>query len=281
MDIALTAAGVALIGIALRDIFETLFRPTGSGAVGHGIVRGVWRVAHWTSRGRAGGPLYAGPLGYLAVLASWTAMLVIGWALVFMPHMPEGFNFAAGVEPSEQDSFADALYLSLVNLTSLGYGDISPASPGMRVLAPVETVFGLGLVTASISWLLSIYGALRRRETLAHEVHLLREVEQRIDTDLIRADPELLERMLASFLEKLIATRRDLIHMPITHYFQSADERAYRDELRSFLRRLASEASGERGPRALRIRAEILALALDDYERTLLGDSEPRTADRR
>ena len=149
----------------------------------------------------------------------------------------------------------------------------------MRILAPVETLFGLGLVTASISWLLSINGALTRRETLAHEVHLLREAEGRLDTDLIGADPELLERMLASILEKLIAARRDLIHLPITHYFESGEERAYRNELRSFLRSLASDASAEDCPTALGIRGEILALALDDYERTVRGDFEAGTHD--
>ena len=109
MDVVLTAAGVVLIAIALRDIFETLFHPTASGAVGHGIVRGVWHLAHWASHGGTSAPVYAGPLGYVAVLASWTAMLVVGWALVFTPQMPEGFSFAAGVEPSERDSFFDAV----------------------------------------------------------------------------------------------------------------------------------------------------------------------------
>jgi len=30
--------------------------------------------------------------------------------------------------------------------------DISPASSLLRILGPVETLFGLGLLTASISW---------------------------------------------------------------------------------------------------------------------------------
>ena len=275
MDALITLAGAALIGIALRDIFQTLFHPTAHGAVGHQIVRGVWHVAHRFARNSETGPLYAGPLGYIAVLFSWTTMLVLGWALIFLPQMPDGFTFAQELEPSEHDSLADAVYLSLVNLTSLGYGDISPASWGLRILGPLETLFGLALITASISWLLSIYGALNRRETLAHEVHLLRGAEDQFDGSLASVYPEMLEAMLASITEKVIATRRDLIHLPITNYFQSANERSYREELRGFLRRVAAEASEERSPPALRFRAESLSWALDDLEETLREERSP------
>jgi hypothetical protein len=52
---------------------------------------------------------------------------VVGWALVFLPQMPQGFNFAPGLDPSQHSGFLDAIYVSLVNLTSLGYGDITPS----------------------------------------------------------------------------------------------------------------------------------------------------------
>ncbi len=268
MDLVLTLAGVALIGVALRDIFETLFNPSGRGVLGNMIAHGVWLAAHRLG-GRGAAPVYAGPLGYIAVLASWTAMLAIGWALVFLPQMPEGFQFAGGLVPAEHDSLVDAVYVSLVNLTSLGYGDISPGSDLLRILGPIETLFGLGLLTASISWLVSIYGALRRRETLTHEVHLLREAERRLGEPLAASEPELLERMLASFSEQTVAVRRDLIHIPITHYFQSAEDRATRDDLRAFLRELIGQASDEGQPTALRLQAEMLSMALDDFENTL------------
>ena len=82
-------------------------------------------------------------------------------------------------------------------------------------------------------------------------------------------DPRLLERMLASFAGQLIAVRRDLIHFPITQYFQSEDDQLAVSELLPFLRRLVEEAGEPGGPHALRIRAEMLRLALDDYARTL------------
>jgi hypothetical protein len=268
MNVLLTIAGIALIALALRDIFGTLFHPTGSGIIGNVVAHGIWTGAHRLHRG-SGAPRYAGPLGYIAVLGAWTAMLVIGWALIFLPHMPDGFHFSGGLVPSEHDSLVDALYLSLVNITSLGYGDISPEADWLRLLGPIETVFGLGLLTASISWLVSIYGTLRRREALAHEIQLLRAAERKLDKPLAATEPELLERMLASFSEQTVAVRRDLIHLPITHYFQSAEERATREDLRGFLRELIAQAHDESRPAALRLQAEMLSMALDDLEATL------------
>lgn len=269
MDIAWTLLGVALVALALRDIFDVLFHPLGRGLIARRIVGAVSALApRMAGRGRTVG-LLAGPLSYIAVVAAWAALLAVGWALVFMPQLPEGFTFNPGLDASEHSGFPDALYVSLVNLTSLGYGDISPASSLLRVLGPIETMFGLGLLTASISWLISIYNAISRRDSLAHEVHLTKEAEERLGEKLADADPELLERMLASFTEQLIATRRDLIHFPITHYFRTEDEERALSGLLPFLSSLVAEASEEGRPHAVRVRAEMLRMAIDDFAETL------------
>lgn len=268
MDIVWTVLGVALIGTALRDIFDVLFHPLGRGMVARKVVRGVaWLARHLPRAGTLG--LLAGPLSYVAVVATWAALLAVGWALVFWPQLPGGFNFDPALNPAEHAGFFDALYVSLVNLTSLGYGDISPATPLLRVLGPVETIFGLGLLTASISWLISIYGAISRRDSLAHEVHLAKETEERLGEKLADADPALLESLLASYSEQLIRARRDVIHFPITHYFRTEDEERALAGLLPFLSSLAAEASEEDRPHSLRVRAEILQMTIDDFAETL------------
>jgi hypothetical protein len=269
MDVVWTALGIVLLALALRDIFETLFHPLGRGFIGRYIVRGVWRAANRLTPRAPAFLILAGPLAYIAVIASWTVMLVVGWALIFLPHIPDGFSFDSGLDPAAHQGISDALYVSLVNISSLGYGDISPQAAGLRILGPVETIFGLGLLTASIAWLVSIYNALSRRDTFAHEVHLARAAESELELTLAEADPELLERMLTSFAEQLIATRRDLIHFPIVYYFQTEEDRLALSELLPFLRRLVEEASEDGRPRALGVRAEMLRTAIHDYEETL------------
>ena len=269
MDVIWTVLGVALVALTLRDIFETLFHPLGRGYVGRSVVARISWLGRRLARRRGRTPILIGPLGYIAVVATWATLLIVGWALIFLPHLPEGFGFDSGLDPSEHTGFVDALYVSLVNLSSLGYGDISPEAPALRVLGPVETLFGLGLLTASISWLISIYGVIARRDAFAHEVHLSREAEERLGQTLADADPELLERMLAAFTVQLVVTRRDLIHFPITHHFLTEDEERALSALLPFLRRLTAEASEAGRPHALKVRAEMLGMAIDDFAETL------------
>jgi hypothetical protein len=269
VDVVWTVLGVLLIALALRDIFDILFHPLGRGMIARRIVRGIAAVARRSPRDSGTLGLLAGPLSYVAVVGTWATLLAVGWALVFLPHLPQGFNFDPALDPAAHSGFLDALYVSLVNLTSLGYGDISPQSPLLRILGPVETIFGLGLLTASISWLISIYGAISRRDSLAHEVLLTKEAEERLGEKLADADPALLETMLAGFAEQLIRARRDLIHFPIVHYFRTEDEERALAGLLPFLGSLADEAGEEDRPHSLRVRAEILRMAIDDFAETL------------
>jgi len=269
VDVLWTLLGIALIALALRDIFDVLFHPRGRGVLARQVVRGISEASRRLAPQGRPTRLLAGPLSYIAVVATWAALLAVGWALVFLPHLPEGFTFDPGLDPRQHSGFADALYISLVNLTSLGYGDIAPASSLLRMLGPVETMFGLGLLTASLSWLISIYSSISRRDSLAHEVHLAKEAEERLGEKLADGDPELLERLLASFTEQLIAARRDLIHFPIVHYFRTEDEERALSGLLPFLASLVEEASEEGRPHGLRVRAEMLRMAIDDFAETL------------
>jgi hypothetical protein len=269
VEIVWTLLGVALIVLALRDIFDVLFHPLGRGMITRRVVRGIAALAR-RKPGRSGTlGLLVGPISYIAVIATWAALLTVGWALVFWPQLPQGFHFDSGLDPAKHSGFLDALYVSLVNLTSLGYGDISPAASLLRLLGPVETLFGLGLLTASISWLLSIYGAISRRDSLAHEVALAKQAEESLGEKLADSDPELLETLLASYSEQLIRIRRDVIHFPIVHYFRTEDEERALAGLLPFLGSLAAEAGDEDRPHALQVRAEILRLAIDDFAETL------------
>ena len=69
------------------------------------------------------------------------------------------------------------LYLSLVTLVTLGYGDIVPTSDWLRILQQLEALTGFAIVTASLSWVISIYPALGRRRALANKASLIRASE--------------------------------------------------------------------------------------------------------
>ncbi len=46
----------------------------------------------------------------------------------------------------ENKTFGDALWWSIVTTTTVGYGDISPATPAGRIIAVILMLFGIGLI---------------------------------------------------------------------------------------------------------------------------------------
>jgi hypothetical protein len=221
MATALTVLGAILVGLALRDVFETLFHPHGRGVISERLEAGVWRAMRWAALRRRNLLSTAGPTAFLLVIASWIALVVIGFALVFEPRMPEHFGVADSLAAEPPDGFLDALYLSLVNLTSLGYGDIVPNTEALRLLGPIETMIGLGLLTASISWLLSIYTVLAGARSFAREVALVVETERDGGRALTDLEPLHAAERLAELASKAVAVRRDLSHFPILYRFHS------------------------------------------------------------
>lgn len=56
--------------------------------------------------------------------------------------------------PSQPDSFASALYFSIVTMTTLGFGDIAPLTGCARILVAFEALFGIFMLAILLGVLL-------------------------------------------------------------------------------------------------------------------------------
>ncbi len=92
--------------------------------------------------------IFAGVCGYL--------ILGLLWANAYKIHellSPGGFVSGNGGSISPDDG--SLLYFSLVTLSTLGYGDISPVTPRTRILSALEAVTGTLYLAVFISTLVS------------------------------------------------------------------------------------------------------------------------------
>ena len=262
------AAGTVLVLLTLREMFHELFHPAGSGSLGAGLRRGLWWAFRTVARSRRSVLVLGGPAILVTTVVVWTVLLGVGWALVFWPFLPEGFRFGSPLTPAEQVSLLDALYFSFVTLATLGYGDISPTGAVLRLLAPLEAAVGFALLTAGISWILSVYPVLGRRRTLAQRLSSLHRLQQD-GAYVLALAPDTAHRVLDELAAALAQVRADLVQSTISYYFTEDDEALSLPVWLPYAERLATEAASETRAPAVRHAGRLLDDALSAYAAVL------------
>jgi Ion channel len=161
MMILTALIGVAFILFVLLEAFEALVLPRRvlrAFRFTRFYYRMSWRV-WWvctslirSERWRSNMLSYYGPLSLLVLFAIWAATLIFGYALLQFaldPHL---------------HSLTDAFYLSGTTFTTLGYGDVTPATRGSRAVAVAEAANGLSFFAIVIAYLPVLYQTFGRRE---------------------------------------------------------------------------------------------------------------------
>jgi hypothetical protein len=273
--VVVSVVGALLVLGVLRDVFLTLWHPSGQGRLSGHVSTALWRAA------RRIGPRaqdHAGPAILVAVIVVWGALVIVGCALVYWPWTPEAFVYGSGVPHGRWAGALDALYVSAVILGTLGFGDIVPASGVLRLVAACQALVGFGLLTAGMSWVQQITPALQRRRSLAGEVDVLARSglaagtgDEHGDAGGDRDDrdghglpaPHVLDDLVRS----VVAVRVDLRQHAQTYYFRDSDPSVALDRALPIASRVAARAgtvpshrdAGRRLGVALDLLAELLA----------------------
>ena len=168
--VLLRLGGTAVLLVTLSDIFFTVLFP----ASGHGPLRRplsflVWRAFRWLARGFHGPRrrqvlAYVGPTLVAVSIAVWPILLTVGWAMIIYPALGSGVVASGGQTPH---TWMTAIYFSGFSVTTLGNGDIVPATGAYRLLAVTEAAIGFSVVSMVITYFLSIYNAIVQRKTFA------------------------------------------------------------------------------------------------------------------
>lgn len=90
-------------------------------------------------------------------------LLAVLWAILFQfleVLTPESFSGIAA-DP-EHIHFHKFVYFSMVTLTTLGYGDIAPATPLAGILATLEAVVGVFYIAILVAALVGDFMAMRK-----------------------------------------------------------------------------------------------------------------------
>src|SRR4051812_10217256 len=164
--------GVPLMLVVLADVFLTvLYARMGTAILSERLGRALWLAFPGVSKlgaRRDRGLAYAGPVIVLTVLAVWIVLLLLGTALVIHPHLGTGVTSSSG--PTKTD-FMTALYAAGNSITLVGSGNFSPQTPAFKAFYIVNSFVGMTMISLTLTYLMQIYNALQRRNTLALAVH--------------------------------------------------------------------------------------------------------------
>jgi hypothetical protein len=257
-----TMLGVLLVCGTLREIFRDLFHPSGSGALSSFIGRSIFgagRRLHWML------PI-AGPLTIVAVIAVWSLLLTVGFGLIYGPHYPDGFQQPFPEPRSIDTRVWSVLYYSLATLTTLASGGLTPKDSALRICVAIESLIGIGLITASVTWIVLLYPALGRMRAIARGVSVLKRAREKTETDRLAA---ITEGPLFDFARRVVRLRIDFIHFPLIYYFHEDAEEASLPRALPVLLELAREGCAKDKREEIRLSAAMLETALNDLAEIL------------
>lgn len=96
--------------------------------------------------------LYGAICAYLLIGHTWTTLYVLLEAV-----HPGSFYVGAAQNPDQVMTISDLAYFSIVTLTTLGYGDITPVTSAARSFATLEALFGVLYNAILIARLVGLY----------------------------------------------------------------------------------------------------------------------------
>lgn len=94
-------------------------------------------------------------VAYLLMAVMWSQVYFILEAA-----QPGSFNFPAGARDSTQ---ALLRYFSLVTITTVGYGDVTPATHAARAFANLEAVVGQLYLVIQVAWLVGMHVSMKSK----------------------------------------------------------------------------------------------------------------------
>jgi hypothetical protein len=221
-----TLLGAALLFFVIKDVYVTILQARGrSGPVSEFVYRSIWRIARAVafklSRSRRHKLLNSVGPALMPLIVSVSIILVIlGYALIYFPGMPEKFNFGREAVGSR---FVDSIYFSGTTLTTVGFGDISPDAPEMKIVAIIEAVSGFGLISLAVTYLIVVYAALERKRAIAlsfyHSAEGGADVVGFIKHHFVAGRLSGLTATLRTAARDLQETMESHVEHPIIHYF--------------------------------------------------------------
>ncbi|GJD65825.1 two pore domain potassium channel family protein [Methylobacterium frigidaeris] len=169
------ASGALVMGIVLLDVFLTvLYARIGTGLIAERAAHLTWiafRRAAGAADARRGVVLsFCGPMILLLYVLLWAGGLTLGAGLIIHPGLGTGVQAGSGPTPTD---FLTALYAGGSSMAIVGASDFRPTTDAYRAVYLANSLVGMSVTSLVLTYVMQVYGALRQRNALGLQFHLL------------------------------------------------------------------------------------------------------------
>lgn len=213
-------AAMAIIVVTAWDAFITIFSNRGAGPVTCLWMRGVWRMLLYV-HGRI--PIHkclalAGPLMLVSGILLWYLGLAAGAYMAFAASTGSVIHSDSGAAASP----GEVLEFTSSTISSVGYGDLVPDGPAWTVAAGALAVAATMLLTASLSYMISVLSSALGRKRLAEGVFGLgTTIAEQVEAVEFEEDRRSLKDYYASITTDINDYALKHLAYPVLQYFHS------------------------------------------------------------
>ncbi|GJD80064.1 two pore domain potassium channel family protein [Methylobacterium gregans] len=213
-----SALGALVMGGVLLDVFLTvLYARIGTGLIAERAARVAWiafRRAAEAAGARRGTVLsFCGPAILLLYVLLWAFGLTLGAGLVIHPGLGTGVQAGNGATPTD---LLTALYAGGSSMAIVGASDFRPTSDAYRIVYLVNSLIGMSVTSLVLAYIMQVYGALRQRNALGLQFHILSGETSDAGELLARLGPR---AQFSAGYSHLVTLSNEMAAMKETHHF--------------------------------------------------------------
>ncbi|SFR87321.1 Ion channel [Halomicrobium zhouii] len=219
MEATYLVLGVLVLTVVTADLlWTTLWVEGGAGPLTTRLMSWTWKAIRAVAADRPRVLSLAGPLVLVASLATWIALLWAGWTVLFAG----GENALFDTRDAGPISWVERFYFVGYSVFTMGNGDFTPRDGVWQVVTALTTGSGMLFVTLSVTYVLSVLGAVTQKRAFASGISGLGDrstdiLETSWDGDEFRGLGVTLNA-LSSELDTLVSNHKAY---PVLHYFYS------------------------------------------------------------
>lgn len=225
MNVGYFGVGTLLLVIGILDIlWTTVWVEGGAGPITSRTMAWTWKSLRRVTSRDSKLLTLSGPLVLVLTLVTWILLLWIGWTFLFA----SADRAIIDTVDSRPVSWSELLYFTGYTVFTLGIGDFVPQGGLWQIATAVASASGLLFITLSVTYVLSVLGAVTQKHAFASAV-----------SGLGTSSTEILERSwdgetfqgldisLDAVANQLDTLTSNHLAYPVLHYFYTRDpERA-------------------------------------------------------